>query len=614
MLGVLSMRTILVLLVTSPFLIFLNLPPLLDLPKQVLGIIVISVLFFYFIFRAKYWVRYSIAIWPYSIFFGWLLVSSFFSYGDFYFSFWHFLIAGVLGVFCLMLAPTSERIVGAERIQRFVSYAFAQSGLLVSIYGIFRFYGLAKFIIPWVEVDGARLLGPWGQPNLTALYMLIGLISLVSIFSERDRKYSPTFFFCLFVYIYSGIMTGSRAWLVMFFGYLAILFLSSILAARHNRQGIKSWRRNRSLSVVVFLTFVAIYLFAADLDQLVAEPLESVGILERNTASEMLGRHSDFSGQARIQEWMKASLYPELAENPWLGYGVGRYGVFSAQATISTLAEGHNKKYWDNAHNIFIMLLVEGGFVGLALVAFFAIFLACFLIRNILYGYKFYYSALISVIFVQNFIEFSFWYFPFLFLFLFLVGISFRSFEFSFSSKYILPTLSLGASLVLSLSVFLALKDYSTITEYYYKSFYTEEKNSTRSELALNLAKTNTFLGFAAWEVDVLANLPPDSGWKRQLVSIEKLWRWQPIQAFSIRRSTLLAALGSDEACSALRNTTLLYPDAFPRINEELIFFRNVDGFEYPLAHYLGCALQGMEYWIVGESAFVETEIEFHRL
>lgn len=592
----LTMYAILAAFSAVPFCLFFNFPPLVDFSKQLSGFFVVVVLCLPVIGRLKPKFFYSGTLPLYAIICGWCLLSLYLALGIVGFTFWKVLLVGLGGALCLVIAPTVRDIFGGCQVKSFLIAVLFGAGLFVSVFGLLRFYGLAKYIVPWLEVDGSRLLGPWGQPNLTALSILVALISLVSMFHNAGRRFFPAFVFCSLIFIYSGIMTGSRAWLVLFFGYLFLLLLSGI-RGKDNDVGILK-RFNRKVVGTLLVIFCLVYPVSGILDEYIASPLQKLGILDRNSASEMLKRHTDFSGRARIHEWTKVIYYPDLAENVWIGYGVGRYGVFSNEVTLLENAEGHNGKYWDNAHNILIMALVEGGVVGFIFVVAFLGLIAFLLLRNLLDGKSVYYCCLMAVLMAQNLVEFSFWYTPFLFLFLILVGLTFEARSFVFSSIWIPRFLCFVFFVTASASILLAVKDYVDITRYYYYSFYGTDNRDRRDDLTLDLAKGNIFIGYAAWETDILANQPPIQGWERQLKVVTDLWRWQPIQAFSLRRATLLSAIGDPAACEALSDTTMLYPDTFPKINEEIGYFRQILGDAYPEEKYVSCAVKGMAPWL----------------
>lgn len=579
----------------SPFFLFFNFPPLVDFPKQLLAFFVVSLFGFFIVGKLKPILYYSSILLFFVVFFSWFLVASYLSFGGVSTSFWHVFLVGFFGGLCLVVAPSARAILGEARVNLFLVSVLFVSGVWVSIFGLLRFYGLAKFIVPWLEVDGSRLLGPWGQPNLAGLSILLGLISLVSLLFLIGKRFWVLFSVFSIIFIYSGVMTGSRAWLVLFFGYLILLFFSGIM-----QKGSDLWRggSNRKVALFLFSMFCIVYPTSKIVDDYIAEPLQDRGVLDRQSASQMLERYQDFSGKARIHEWKKVRYYFDIADNIWIGYGPGRYGVFSNQVTVLNNAEGHNAKYWDNAHNIFVMALVEGGVVGLVLVGVGLLGVVFFVVKNILRGERLFYCYVMAVLLAQNLVEFSFWYMPFLFVFLTFVGLCFRVKSIKFSNVWVPRFLFLLCVFVFLPSIVVVVKDYVDITKYYYYSFYDEENDVRRDHLALDLSKGNIFIGYAAWETDILANQPPSSGWKTQLGSVSELWRWQPVQSFSLRRATLLSALDDPGACDALATTTLLYPDTLPKINEELRFFRTIRGDEYPIDKYMSCALDGMAPWL----------------
>lgn len=589
------MNILLAFLVSIPFCIFVNFPPLTDLPKQLLALVVVFFLGFLVVFRSKRQINFSRAVALFAMICFWFLFTSFVGYGSVGPSFWGGVVVSIFGGLCLLISPSAKFLWGEQAVERFFMAVLLFAAGFVTIFGLLRFYGVAQVIIPWLEVSDSRLVGPWGQPNLSGLTILLGQISLVALFAAFRRSFLPVFLVVSSLFIYSGIMTGSRAWVVLFFAYLALLLLSGVKSSGAESAAARSF--NRRAAAMLLAMFCVIYPASGVIDRWISEPLNDSSILDRSDASSALSRHTDFSGRARFGEWEKVRYYNELADNIWLGYGLGRYGYFSSQVALLDSDLQNNRKYWDNAHNFLIMALVEGGWIGFFLVILVFIWGVYFILKKVFSGVGEYYCYMLLVLLAQNLIEFSFWYLPFLFLFLFSLGSITKSRVLEFSHVIIPRSLYVLFFAVFIVSSGIAVKDWSTITNYYYQSYYGSE-DVQRDDLSLDMVKTNIFLGYSAWETDILVNLPPSSGWGRELKVVDKLWRWQPIQAFSLRRATLLSATGSEDACEALTTTTALYPDTFPKIKEELEFFYELSGVDYPVSKYVSCALRGMNRWI----------------
>jgi len=124
------------------------------------------------------------------------------------------------------------------------------------------------------------------------------------------------------------------------------------------------------------------------------------------TLAEVLGRKSDLSGRIPIWNF----VIPMIWERPWLGYG---YGIF----WLGDRAPGALFWYWSkqfelHAHDGYLQLILDAGFVGLAL---FGVSLVMLIIRSAQLGgsgatsLNRFVSMLISYILIINISDTSFW-------------------------------------------------------------------------------------------------------------------------------------------------------------------------------------------------------------
>ena len=560
--------------------------PLPDFPKQVLAILGVVFAFVFTVF--KFW-RFSAfsAMWPF--FLAYFVLAGFSCLANFgsvkYSLMSHFLVflSVVCFLFCLC---TWINKFGRKKVQDAILVSLVISGFGVGIIGIMRHYGALTYVLPWMTVLGDRFVGPWGQPNLTALILVIGLVGWVYHYERCKGKSAGGMLAGASFLVYCGALTGSRAWVVM----MALVTLFPVVRAFWHSQGISKGGlsfilENTKYHWMILAIFLVVWPASGPIDEMISKPLIDADFLDRKPASEVLKRQTDFSGGARFREWEAALSNLDRMDSFWFGHGLGRYGNYSQSLKLIEKAKSSNGKLWTHPHNLLIMLLVEMGVLGGG-VAFLALLvLGVWLLRLPIDERT---NALVLVVVLlifQNMIEFSFWYLPFLFVFVAVLASLAPTKPFEWSGA--LAPKMIGASVLvvtLTTGVFV-IKDYGTLTK-----VYLEKGRGDVSQYQIEKIKTSPFLGYAAYKTSIIYFNPKKVGLESRLERVNELVEWRPDQAFMLRKASLMAALGKQGTCKHARNTAWLYPDTFHPLMRELEFLNEQE--------YQSCAVKGHARWL----------------
>jgi len=232
------------------------------------------------------------------------------------------------------------RRLGAEDRQRILlSAAFVASAFVTTV------QGLADYALNAVVGNPAwRIFGPFLQPNLFGNYLLLAFFLAVSIAFERPRNW-------VFLSVLGALMiwvamtlTGSKGALL---AWLAGTALFSLLAVR--QQLPTFGQQGRWMTIALLLgTMVLVFLAALALPPL-------------RTRFETLLTAQAHSWMFRLFVW-QATLRG-MAERPLTGFGAGTFEWVYPQFT--------SVGFTRHAHNGFLQLGIESGFIGLGLLILF---------------------------------------------------------------------------------------------------------------------------------------------------------------------------------------------------------------------------------------------------
>lgn len=495
------------------------------------------------------------------------------------------------GMAILVAVPTVSARYGREAVIRATCQILWITGLLTAAIGLVRYYGLLKLILPWVSVDGNRLIGPLGQPNLTGVVLALAAAAFLYLGSDKEFYRSRTSWLMLAILCYAGVLTGSRAWLVM----MALVVLSPFmtwLLDRMNPRGFRSTILGAKRSAGLAALFLALIVIAPITDKALSQPLIDSGFLHRESADEMLSSRMKAEDAARTTEWWKVINNVSAIDNLLTGIGPGYYASFSTEAERRPAAASKTESLWTHPHNLFLLAIVEWGLIGLIVILCVGLYLFWLFLKPLHPTEKALFLSVIGSLIFHNLVEYSLWYYPFLAIFLTFFALFDRDLEIKFSSLWLPRSLAVAVTVVTLLLSVYVVKDYLTLSRLAYK-----ENLNTDDQYALQDVGRSSLIGDGALKLAIYRLSPPLAGLEHQLSLVNRFIEWRPDQLFLIRAVSLTAALGDKEgACEQLTFLVRRFPAAVSPVQSELRYFE-ANGFDIASEYYAACILEGVSFW-----------------
>ncbi|MBI48015.1 MAG: hypothetical protein CMG91_11360 [Marinobacter sp.] len=514
------------------------------------------------------------------------------------YSYYLYSISFVLAFFVLVSGAGLANYYGREKLILGFSYSVLTISVLAVLVGLARYYGILKFLIPWISVDGNRLIGPFGQPNLMGLLILSGISSLWYLVYLKEKVSFRLSIFLFLILFYAASLTASRAFLINFFLLTCLccfyVFRLRYFVVKSNDSVVTP--PLRSIFILVALGVFSISIVPR-IDAIISAPLIESGFVNRIDPDITADRMKSLSSSGRLDEWGKvfSGVYPDSVV---FGNGLGRYGDFSNRAELESGPQG-NGSIWNHAHNIFIMFYVEWGVVGI-----FAVLIPLAYVLNLIYRSKigfynlnefFPISVLVFFLF-HSLVEFSLWYLPFLGIFLFSIASIDKCYEFVWSSRTVPRTILFLILLIMSpLALYIANDAVKTIKIMYKDSVDLDEL------WALDDLSRNRIIGYGPMLV-MAARFPAlEAGGDRALKRFEELSEWRPYPLFRVRVSVLSTVFKSyEESCKYIEETVTLYPDSVAAIQNGIIELYSLED-QGELTDFSDCILRGVSNWVAPE-------------
>jgi len=236
--------------------------------------------------------------------------------------------------------------------------AFVLVAALLGLYQYFSFFLCGKSTEPLISyllppAISQRVMGIYGQPNFTALLLLVGLLVYLYLYLH-DKEYQTIHLHWLKFLPFLTIavvffLTGSRAGLLAF--GLTFLLLCW-LVVRHRYLFGEACQRRRFCFLLVVL--ISAFCIAYGLNRILLVP----GVRELGAAG--------MSTETRFVLWTAAALI--FIDHPWLGVGIDNFKFYLPKYVNSAhdllgFVEYDAMGYTSWAHNEFLQLSCEGGIV-----------------------------------------------------------------------------------------------------------------------------------------------------------------------------------------------------------------------------------------------------------
>lgn len=471
-----------------------------------------------------------------------------------YESTWRWYLITFIACIMTLVAASELKASDPHLFHERISHSLWIGCLVYSVVSLLKYYGLLTLVFPWAEPPGGRLVGVWGQPNLTTTTAWLGLLAGAVALSAKPQK--GWWYASILVFGWTLACAASRMSWLMVVGLLALILVSQLSRYRTEET------RNASRSLGQGIALVVILLILVPLlNQPLREALTSFGLLDQSSVVSLVDRNL-FQDSARLTEFSKVfSAAGTFSWTQWLfGVGPGNYPTFSYQADMALPPEGLVQGTWTHSHNLFSMVFVEFGLVGLAVILAFVVSIARAALKQPMNLPRFFSIGAIGLLFIHSNLEFPLWYLWFLVLLCLLLTNLFPVKEVRGDSIWLKPVVGVTGFMMLLALLLNVGYQYVRIAEV---AVNTERD---RQDLqALSFLANDSLMGPYA-VLRKYRDFAPESGnidW--QLREVRKMKAWQPKDLVVLREfSLLILKQDVSGACEVAKESAYRYPHSAP--------------------------------------------------
>ena len=470
--------------------------------------------------------------------------------------------------FCLMVivAGCELKSRDSEKFNFVVVGSIWVGCFVYGVMSLLKYYGGLKGIFQWMDPSSGRLSGIWFQPNLTTTTAWLGVLAGAVYCSKKSRLV----WFSTSVVILGWVIacSASRMSWLMASGLLLLVAVSHLSGYRSAEARVaKLWLMSGVVAVIAMLVIVP------PLNALIRELLSDLGILHDTLSISLLDRDIA-QDSARLTEFSKLiSSLGGLTTLEWLfGIGPGNYPEFSYSAEALIAPENLISATWLHSHNLFSMMFIEFGLVGLTLV----IGLLALIVKKALssrFDQRHFFSVgALGLVFIHSNLEFPLWYPWFLVICCLLLVNLFDVHEVRGESKSLKPAVG-AVFIAMVLALFLNVgSQYIGIVKV---ALDPQPGDDDYQSLAL-FANDGLMGPYAV--LRRYRDFPPESlNLEWQLNEARRMKLWQPRDLVVLREYSLLVLKGDVKgACSVSRDVAYRYPPSAPIMLEHAVKSGNI--------------------------------------
>jgi len=467
---------------------------------------------------------------------------------------WRWYLIAVIVCIMTLIAASELKAQNPQQFHNKISFFLWLGCFIYGAMSLLKYYGLLSLVFPWVEPSGGRLSGIWGQPNLTTTTCWLGFLAGAVVFARKQQK--GWWYASILVFGWTLACAASRMSWLMIAGLLALVFVSRLSRYRMEETLGASRSLVRGIALIVILLLVVPLL-----NQPLREALVSFGLLDQSSVVSLAGRDV-FHDSARLTEFSK--VFSEASTFSWtqwfIGVGPGNYPTFSYHADMALPPEGLVAGTWLHSHNLFSMVFVEFGLVGLAVVLAFVVSITLTALKAPMNLPRFFSIGGIGLLFIHSNLEFPLWYLWFLVLFCLLLTNLFDVKELKGDSKWLKPVVGFcGSLMVLALLINVSYQ-YVRITD-----VAMNPQRGKQDYQALAFLANDSLMGPYAVLRKYRDFAPESTNIDWQLLEVRKMKAWQPRDLVVLREFSLLI-LKQDmlEACKVAEQSAYRYPHSGP--------------------------------------------------
>lgn len=431
--------------------------------------------------------------------------------------------------------------------------------------GTAKFYGFLRGI-NISEMPSSRMPGLLNQYNVTAGFITLGLISVLYLSLKEKLGISIQILLTL-MGGFALFLTDTRSvWLYFVVILIAVvMYLRSDISPEARRVGIGK-------STAFFVSLILAFYGTGPVDS----ALTSIGPadLARPSIEKAESTRTMVDPGIRFAETRK--VLAGFHENPYLGVGPNNYPYFSFEMDSELDDLRRSGHLPTHSHNIFTMLLVEQGIIGLVVFLVLGGYSA-FCVFRLKRGPEWVWLAsALGVFFVYSNVEYPLWYLHYLALFFGILALALPVRRLTITSRTVTFLSSLavvGVFLVLGFNLF---RGYAA-----FSSAYVDRDWDTERVHQVSLWSRDSFIGPYGDLLVYQYLLPAPTDYEKQLEKVEKVIRWRPQGAALATKIMLLVLLERhQQACEFAERAIPFIPSVHTRLTMDLPVLEKARGAE----------------------------------
>ncbi|WP_273204781.1 PglL family O-oligosaccharyltransferase [Marinobacter subterrani] len=438
--------------------------------------------------------------------------------------------------------------------------------VVYSVLSLLRYYGILQFGLPWLEPSTGRMGGIWSQPNLTNTTAWLGLLASVTRFDWRVHPCKLAS--CVFLFGWIIACAASRMSWLYAIGLLLLIGGSWLPVLRSPE--IAGSRLGLIISV---FTVIVLFFLVPTVNEPLGRWLTENGIVDRNESVALATRNVS-EDAARLSELgkLRASIGDFSLSEIVFGIGPGQYAGFSADADLGLPPENLTPAIWLHSHNLFTMVFIELGALGLFLVVGVVFSIAWQVFRKPMGRNVFFIAGALSILFIHSNLEFPLWYPWFLFLTWLLIVPLFKVRSVKSDLQFLKPVVGGVVSLMIVMLLINVGSQYRTIA-----SVALDPEPDQDDYRALVVLANDSLLGPYAVLRRYRDFAAETSNLEWQLREVRQIKAWQPRDLVMLREFSLLTLMKDlDGACNAATLTAYRYPMSAPLMLEHAILAKTL--------------------------------------
>jgi hypothetical protein len=468
-----------------------------------------------------------------------------------------YLISFIVSIMALVGASELKAL-SPQRFHLSISFSLWFGCFFYGVVSLFEYYGLLALVSPLEQPEAGRLSGIWGQANLTTTTCWLGLLAAAVVFSRKEQK--GWWYASILLFGWVLACAASRMSWLMVIGLLAVIFVSRLpryrMAETANASRLLGW----GIAFVVVLLFVVPLL-----NQPLREALAGFGLVQHSPVTSLINRDA-FHDSARLTEFSK--VFSAVDSFSWgqllFGLGPGNYPTFSYRADMALPSEGLVAGTWLHSHNLFSMMFIEFGLIGLVVVLVFIVGVAFAILKGPMSISRFFSIGGIGLLFIHSNLEFPLWYLWFLVLLCLLLTNLFEIRELKGDSIWLKPVVGFFGLLMIGALFVNVGYQYIRITDVALNS-----QRDRQDYQDLVLFANDGLMGPYAVLRKYRDFAPESSNIDWQLREVRRMKAWQPRDLVVLREFSLLV-MKQDVvgACDVAEQVAYRYPHSAPIMME----------------------------------------------